>query len=524
MPQPLLATALGLIDWLILAGYCVVVLAIGWWAGRGESNDEAYFLGGRKMPVWAVAMSLVATALSAATFIGGPQDAFAGNLTYLTLNIGQVLGVLVVAYLFIPAFYRAGTITIYGYLDQRMGPGTGMAAGVAFLLGRLLASGARLFIAGIAFSLILYGDLAIKHLLFAIIFFGMLGTVYTAMGGIKAVIWTDTLQLIIVIGSAILAIVLLLRAIPLPLGETIEVLANSRVTDANGNDKGSKLKLFDLSFDHTQAYTLWAALAMTAFNAAAFGTDQDLVQRLMTTRSPGKAIGALFGGIALSIPVTALFLIIGLLLYVFYARPDVMGAAAPAEALNDSRQVYPQFLLYHLPAGVRGLALAGLFASAMSSLDSAINAMASSAVADVWQPMKRAITGEQASADPAKRGDANVSRGMVILMGVLLTGFALLAAVAYDPEQNTLIKYALGIMTFAYAGLLGVFLTAVLTRRGNVVSVVAALLAGAGVIAGFRFIPLLSETRLAFPYVMLLGTVVSFAVCCLAPSPMRREA
>ena len=529
MLLPTLAAALGLVDWLILAGYCVVVLGIGWWAGRGESgDDENYFLGGRKMPVWAVAMSLLATALSAATFIGGPEDAFKGNLSYLILNVGQVLGVFVVAFLFIPAFYRARTITIYGYLDQRLGPGSGMAAGVAFLLGRLLASGARLFIAGIAFSLILYGNVELRNLLFAILFFGILGTVYTAMGGIKAVIWTDTLQLVIVIGSAILAIVLLLRAIPLSVGQTIEVLAQSRVTDATGNDTGSKLQLLDLSLDHTKAYTLWAALAMTAFNAAAFGTDQDLVQRLMTTRSPGKAIGSLLGAIALSIPVTALFLVIGLLLYVFYARPDVMGDAAPAEALNDARQVYPQFLLYHLPAGVRGLALAGLFAAAMSSLDSAINAMASSAVADVWRPIRQVLTrgendGEgEAEPRPAAAGNANVSRTMVVAMGALLTLFALFAALAYDPEKNTLILYALGIMTFAYAGLLGVFLTAVLTKRGNVYSVIAALLVGAGVIASFRFIPALSGYKLAFPYVMLIGTLVSVAVCCAGRTTRRK--
>ncbi|MEM9021386.1 MAG: sodium:solute symporter [Planctomycetota bacterium] len=540
MPTLLLATALGPLDWLILAGYCAVVLAIGWWASRGGQDDESYFLGGRKMPAWAVAMSLTATALSAATFIGGPQDAFAGNLSYLMLNLGQVLGVLVVAFFFIPAFYRAGTITIYGYLEQRMGPGTGTAAGVAFLVGRLLASGARLFIAGIAFSLILYGDLQLRHLLPAIVFFGILGTVYTALGGIKAVIWTDTLQLIIVIGSAVLAIVLLMRAIPLSVGETLGVLADTRLTDAEGNDAGSKLQLLDLSLDHTKAYTLWAALAMTAFNAAAFGTDQDLVQRLLTTRSPRQAIGSLLGAIALSIPVTALFLVIGLLLFVFYTRPDVMGDSAPPEALSDSRAVYPQFLLHHLPAGVRGLALAGLFAAAMSSLDSAINAMASSAVADVWRPMKRVLGRHTKRGDdepkPAPGTDASVSRGMVVGMGALLTLFAVFAAVAYDPEKNTLIKYALGIMTFAYAGLLGVFLTAVLTPRGNLYSVIAALLAGAGVIAGFRFTPIILDAAqvdtlgrllgidspfdLAFPYVMLLGTAVSVAVCCMGKTPM----
>lgn len=522
----LLASALGVVDWLVLAGYCGVVLLIGAWVGRGASDNENYFLGGRSMPGWAVAMSLLATSLSAATFIGGPQEAFGGNLTYLMLNLGQILGVLVVAFLFIPVFHRAGTITIYGFLGDRMGRGAGTAAGVAFLAGRLLASGARLFIAGIAFSLILYGDTQPKHLLFAIVLFGVLGTAYTAMGGIKAVIWTDTLQLVIVVGSAILAVALLLKAIPLSIPEIFDVLRQSHLTSADGSDGGSKLDIVDLSLDHTKAYTLWAALAMTAFNAAAFGTDQDLVQRLLTTRTPGKAVASLIGAILLSIPTTLLFLAIGLLLYVFYTRPDVMGNAAPAEALNDSRKVYPQFLLYHLPAGVRGLALAGLFAAAMSSLDSAVNAMASSAVADVWQPLRRALRGgddtletEPEPSEQASSNDGAVSRAMVILMGLLLTGFAVMAAVLFDPEKNTLIAYALGIMTFAYAGLLGVFLTAILTQRGNTPSVIAALLAGAGFIAAFRFVPMLADTKLAFPYVMLLGSIVSFMVCVVGKRP-----
>jgi len=179
------------LDWAIVAGYLLIVLTIGYLASRKQAGTEDYFLGSRKMPAWAVTLSVLATSLSAATYIGAPQEAYAGNLTYLILNLGTILGAVVVGVLFLPPLYRAGTLTIYGYLGKRFGPGAQQAAGAAFLAGRVLASGARLFIAGIAFSYVLFNDLQLLSVLTAIVLFGVAGTAYTCLGGIKAVIWLD---------------------------------------------------------------------------------------------------------------------------------------------------------------------------------------------------------------------------------------------------------------------------------------------------------------------------------------------
>src|SRR5205823_811302 len=175
----------------------------------------------------------------------------------------------------------------------------------------------------------------------------------------------------------------------------------------------------------------------------------------------------------LSVAVVALFRIIGRLLYIYYGRPDLRGAAAPTDPMRTTQQVYPQFLLYHLPAGLRGLAIAGMFAAAQGSLDSAINAMASSAVADLYWPLRRKLGLPIDTSHESK-----APRLAVLGMGFVLVLFAVMSAFRYDAKNDTLINFALGVMSFAFTGMLGVFLTALLTRRGNTATVLAALIAG----------------------------------------------
>lgn len=500
MPD-LLDSQLAGVDWLILAGYFVLIIVIGALASRGTNDENGFFLGGRKMPAWAVAMSFAATALSAATFIGGPEAAFRGDLTLLAYEIGKILGAIVVAAVFLPSIYRSGCVTVYGYLGQRVGPGAAYAASIMFLLGRLLASGSRLFIAGTAFSLILYNNLEPANLITAIMLFGVVGTLYTALGGIKAVIWTDTLQLLIVVGAVLVSIFLLLHAIPLSLGQIAAVIQAEQ-----------KHVVFDTSLDLSKGNTLWAAIALTVFYAAAFGADQDMAQRLLTCKTLKQSVGSLLGATLVALPITALFMAAGLLLYIFYSRPDLMGGAAPTHAISDARQVYPQFLLNELPIGVRGLALAGLFAAAMSSLDSVINAMASTASSDILAPIRRWL----GSATQTAPTDKNwLQRLLVVVMGATLTGAAIVMVELYDPDADMLIPFALGVMTFAYAGLMGVFLCVLLIGRGSTASVIAALIVGMAVIAASRYLPVFAGLPIAWPYWMVIATTCSFAVCLL---------
>ena len=521
--MPVLA-AFGVIDWGVLLAYMALVASIGTIVSRRRDDAEGYFLAGRSMPAWAVALSIIATSLSVATFIGVPQEAFTGDLTYLSQSIGTFLAVIVVATVFVPRLYRAGTITIYGYIQQRYGQPASIAMSVMFLLGRLLASGARLFMAAIPVSLLLWGfdarsaDLAgipRWQLVASIVLIGGIGVAYTLAGGVRAVIWTDTAQITIVAGAAAVSIYMLLDRIPVSAGEICSALS------AAGPHGASKLRILDTSFSATGKFTLWTALIGATFlNTAAYGTDHDLAQRMLTARSPLRGSLSLIASQIIGTLVVAMFLVLGLLLYVFYQRPDIMGQAAPSDRVVWSYGVYPQFLLNHMPAGLAGLAMAGMFAAAQGSLDSAINAMAGSAVADIYWPLRR------------RRGlppdsSTRAPRIAVILMGAALIIFAVGAALVYDARMQTLIAFALGIMSFAYSGMLGVFLAALLTHRGSTRSVMAALFVGMFVTAllqdGIMRIWTLHLTgrphTLAFYWWLPIGTACSFVVCIAGRSP-----
>jgi solute:Na+ symporter, SSS family len=494
----------GWVDWLVLALYMAGMVAIGVAVSRRGEDEEGFFLGGRGMPTWAVTLSVLATSLSAATFIGVPQMAYGGNLTYLSLNVGTMIAVFLVAFVFLPPIYRAGTVTIYGYLGHRFGTPSMMAASAMFLVGRLLASGARLFMAGIGFALILYGETNLRELVMAIVLLGVIGTVYTAFGGIRAVIWTDAIQIVVVVFAAVLSIVVLLKAIPLSVGEIVTVLRTA--------PEGDKLKVWDFSLTLENPYTLWAALIASTFvSTSTFGMDHDLAQRMLTARSPGRGGAALIASTLLSIPVVLLFMVIGLLLFIYYGRPDLMGDAMPWDDATDTKRIYPQFLLNHLPPGLRGLSMAGLFAAAMSSFDSAINAMAACAVADVYHPIRKQ------RGLPRKEDASNLSRGAVVCMGIALTLFAILTVFMYEKgnKDEGLVGFALGVMAFALAPLLGIYSAAVFTRRGNNASVLCALAVGALAVLALQpyMLPAWCGFTLGWPWVWVAVAPLSFMIC-----------
>lgn len=493
-----------IIDWAVLAAYMAAVLWIGVWAGKRREHGDDFFLAGRSMPAWAVAVSVLATALSAATFIGGPQQSYRGDLTYLASNVGGLIAVLIVGFLFLPAFYAAGTPSIYGYLGKRFSVGTQAAAGGMFMLGRLLASGARLFITAIPFALIAFGSAEGWPLVIAILLVTIAAAAYTMLGGIRAVIWTDVLQACVVVGTVLLAVFVLLNRIDLPIGDIVD-----RLTSADGGDK---LRVVDWSTDPSKSYTAWASLiGFTFFMVAAFGTDQDLTQRMLTCRTPGKATWAIILSNLLGWPVVLLFLVVGLLLWV---EEQVHGPILPDLPDQGDRAVFLRFILRDMPLGLRGLMVAGLFAAAMSSLDSVLNALASSTVADWLRPLRS----RQGKPPRSAADETRLTRIIIAVWAVLLACFAIGAAMWQSASGQTLIDFALGVMVFAYAGLLGVFATALLTRRGSPASAAAAL--AVGLLAVVAMDPSVwplwvgeDVKPLAFPWRMTVASVIAFVVC-----------
>ena len=505
------SAGLGPLDWAVVGAYFVLLTICGWFFARRQKSTREYFLGANRIPTWAAAVSFLATALSAATFIGAPQQAYTGDLTYLSANLGSLLAILIVAFFFVPVFYARKVATVYELLGQRFGPAAQRAAGATFLAGRVLASGARLYIGAIPLSLIVFGDLELPHLLLGIAALTVAGALYTLAGGIRSVIWTDVVQTVVFVAAVLAAFILLWCRIPADAGQIRQAL------DSPGPGQPSKLTF--LRLEHSEhVYTLWTALfGFTLFNLAAYGADHDLAQRLLTCRSAAKGSRSAWMAILIGLPVTFLFMAIGLLLYVFYQRPELMGAAAPRYSPGGDREVFLTFILREMPQGLSGLMIAGLFAVSLGSLVSALNAMSASFVNDLYRQLAPG------------REDAHylrVGRWGVLVAGATLGLFAAVSAWWQDAQQTagggtTLIDFALGVMTFAYSGLAAVFLTAIFTRRGSAASALAALIVGFASVglmrspAACRLLGVPELAYLAYPWQLVISVALSFGVCCL---------
>lgn len=477
------------VDWLVVGVYVVAVGALGLFFSRRQSSDREFFLASRRMPAWAAAVSVVATSLSAVTFIGAPEAAYGGNLTYLATNIGAILAALLVAAVFVPAFYRRDVTTVYELLDHSFGRSTRRAASLMFLVGRVMASGARLFAAAIPVSLMLFGNASPQGLLISIAIIALAAALYTATGGIAAVMWTDALQLAILLGAALVAAAMLHREIGLPLPELLGALREARAPDGS-----AKLTLIDTRLDPSLPFTLPAILlGFTLFNSAALGADQDLAQRTLTCRSTARASASVIGSQLLGACVVLVFMSVGLLLWVRHA-----GDASPPPA----REVFLRFILEEVPPGLRGLMMAGLLAAAMSSMDSALNAMSSAAVHDVLPARVR-----------AQFRDVSLSRACVWLFAALLAAFASLCVFWQRASGDGLIAFALGVMIYAYAGTLAVFLAALLTRRGSPASALAALATGFAATLAMDVMRARGIVDLSLGWRMLLATSLAMLVC-----------
>lgn len=494
----------GVIDWLVLVGYFILLAFTAVLFSRRQRNTDDYFRAGGSIPFFAASISFLATALSAATFIGGPQQAFVSDLTYLSANIGSIIGIIIVAFYFVPAYYRNRSVTVYSMLENRFGSRSSQAASGTFLAGRIFASGARLYIAAIPASWIVFGDITIPRLLISIGVLVVVGTTYTLAGGIRSVIWTDVIQAVILVGTALVAALVLLHKIPLSFSEIIDALQNP------GDGQPSKLAVFKLGLEGLDAkYTVLTAIfGFTLLNIGSYGTDQDMAQRMLVCKDARSGTKSALTAILIGLPVTTLFMGIGLLLYIFYSRPELMGSAAPAYQISGTRQVFLEFLLHEIPPGMVGLMMAGLFAAALSSINSALNAMSSVMVTDFYRKFRP---------KHSEKKYLQAGRLGVVICGIVIGGFAVISVYWQSARpEATLIDFALQVMVFAYSGLTAVFLCAVFTRRGNDTSVIGALITGFLIAMALQYS---AKSSLAFAWQMLIATSYAFGVCCLGKKP-----
>ena len=467
------------LDLWVLVLYLAGVTAWGAWLGRGQKRGTDYFLGNRELPWGAVMLSVVATETSTLTFLSIPGVAYMGTFAFLQLTFGYLAGRVAVSLLLLPAYFRGELTTAYALLEGRFGTGTRRFTSGIFMVTRLLADSVRLFATAIPLALVTGWPYPAS-----IAVIGLLTLVYTYFGGIKAVVWVDALQMGLYLLGALLAGLALQSLVA---GGWSEILSASL--------QAGKLQVLDWSLNPAVPYTVWAGVLGGGFlTMASHGTDQLIVQRLLTCKDLRASQKALVGS-ALSVMVQfVLFLLVGLGLWVFY-----QGREFPR-----SDEIFPLFIVQELPPGITGLLIAGIFASAMSSLSSSINSLASASAYDFWAPLVRATEDEGRI--------LRAGKGFTLVWAALLMG----GAIVFIPlsRETSAVEVALGIASVVYGGLLGAFGLGVLVDRADQRSVIVGMVAGIGVVTALWLTQLLEimPNRVAWPWFTPLGTAVTFLV------------
>ncbi|HEX2831408.1 MAG TPA: sodium:solute symporter [Thermoanaerobaculia bacterium] len=443
--------------------YLAFVLATGLYFSRRQKTTRQYFLAGHDVPWWAIAASIVATETSTITFISVPGMAWAagGDFRFLQVVLGYVVARVIIGTIFMPWYFRGELVTVYELLQSRFGAPVKKLAASLFVIMRTIADGVRLLLtAYVVVAVLKHVDVSTT-----IIALGAIMIVFTLIGGIEAIVWIEVVQLVIYIGGAIAAAVVLINDVGLEHALAVGAAAQ-------------KFRLFDFSFDLTKTFTFWSGLIGGTFlTLSTHGTDQYMVQRYLCTDRPRSASKAVIVSGIVVLAQFAAFLFIGVLLFAFY------GAKAPVTAAD---QIFPHFIANHLPVGLSGLVVAAILAAAMSS---SLNSIAATVVADLLAP----------------RDDAHAMRLSRIV--TVLAGIAQIAVgVAMQHSARSALNIALSVASLINGPILGVFLLGA-TKRARTVSAMAGMLAGLLAVGVVAF-----ATSVAWPWYAVVGSLTTFLV------------
>ena len=468
------------VDLAIILAY---LAGITWFGARFRSGQKSlrdYFLGGRTAPWWAISLSIVSAETSTLTIVGTPALAFGGNLGFLQIVLGYLLARIVISVLLLPQYFRGEMFTAYELMRRRFGERIRKLTASIFLVTRALAEGVR--VAGIALviSVVLgTGETA------SIVLIVLLTLFYTFEGGMTAVIWTDVIQMTLYVVGAMVSFFVILSHIHGGWGHVVDVAGAA-----------NKLAIFDFRFAPTmefltRKYTFWAGLAGGCFlTTASHGTDQLMVQRLLSARDERQSRLALLASWGVIAFQFTLFLLIGLLLYVY----DGDNHLAQPERLD---RIYPLFIWQSLPTGVAGLAIAAILAAAMANLSAALNSLASTTVVDFFRARSR---------QPNEAKSLKLARVATVAWGVVMLPIAIQAA-----KSRSVLEAGLSIASIPSGVLLGIFLLGVLTKKPREGAAMAGALAG---ITAILFVWL--RTPIAFTWYVLIGTTVTFSAGVVA--------
>jgi Na+/proline symporter len=477
------------LDWLVFGIYFLVITVTSVILSRTKiESSRDFFISKNHMSTFAVAISVIATSQSAATFLGAPEYSYNHDFTFIGFYLSAIIGAFFVAFVLVPKFYAMKAVTVYELLELRYGESAKKQAGVMFLLGRVLASGARLYIGALAISMILFNDILFLHVSISI-FVLMAGSVaYSYFGGIRSIILSDIIQAVTYVTAALAVLIFLYYSL-----ENVEIIKTLQ--------EHNKLVFIDTSLSGD--FNIFGLLSgWLLLNIAAYGLDQDLTQRVLACKDKNEAAKSLFISTILTVPIVMIFLTIGALLYVFYLQSSVVQ-----NFQGEKITIFMYYILNEMPEGLRGLVTVGAVATALSSTTSVLGAMASVGVEDLYRPwkMKRGITDE--------KHFIKASRAAVLFFAFALSVMAVVSYFWQQYSDLSLISFALGVMAFAYTGLLGVYFAAIFTSRGNQTTVLWALIGGFVSVLALQ--PYTFGFSIGFSWQMVIGTVVSFLIMLL---------
>jgi solute:Na+ symporter, SSS family len=484
---------LAVVDVLVVLLYVLGTTLLGVWFTRRQRDLRTYFVGDRNVSWWLVLVSIVATETSTVTFLSVPGLAFrdGGNLTFLQLSFGYILGRCLVAWLLLPQYLRGELFSAYQLLRQRFSPGVQRVASGLFLVTRTVADGLRLFLTGLLLQQFTGWDIGVS-----IVVMGLVTVLYTYLGGMQAVIWTDLIQFVIYILGAVVAAVFIVRLLP---GGWDGLVTAGAAAD--------KFRLFNFAADFSEPYTFWAGILGGAFlTMATHGADQLMVQRYLCSKSLGEARTALLLSGFVVLTQFLLFLMIGVGLY---ALRQAGQLPVTADTRND--EVFGLFIVRYLPQGVVGLVIAAVLAAAMSTLSSSLNSSANAFVSDFYKPLRPA------------REDGHyllLSKVMTSVWGLAQIGVALLALTLQG--DRSIIDLVLSVAGFTTGMVLGLFLLGSLPRPVSSGAAFVGLLAGFAAVLAV-WLPSVAlvrdalpapvrELKLAWPWYAPIGTTVTVAV------------
>lgn len=472
---------LNTLDLIVIVVYLAAVTLFGLRFRGKHRTLRNYFLADNTIPWWAISLSILAAETSTLTIISVPALAYEKDFRFLQWIIGYIVGRIIVSIVLIPQYFRGQLVTAYELIEQRFGGGLRSLTAGLFLITRAAAEGVRVFAVAIVIRVALGGVMSglndFERDFTAIAIVTVLTLAYTFEGGMTAVIWTDVVQLSVYLTGALMAAYSILRVVP---GgwQTIHGIA----------ENANKFHMLDTSWKLSATYTLWAGVIGGAFfTTASHGTDQLIVQRLLSARNERQAQMALLSsGVAVFFQFS-MFLVIGVMLFAFYKL------FPPSVSFKRTDMIFPTYIVSQLPHGVGGLLISAILAAAMSNLSAALNSLSSTTIVDFYARMSPLSTEEHR---------VRLSRIATLGWGVLLFGLALLAR-----NGGKVLEMGLSIASVAYGSLLGVFLLGVLTKRA---SERGAML---GMIFGFVFnLYLWLFTGIAFTWYVAMGSTITFLV------------